>query len=56
MPRSKTELTKSGKIIGIRVTQSEFAEYIKLGGGKWFRKFLQDQRDRNEHQQGKSSV
>jgi hypothetical protein len=58
MPRQKSELTKSGKSIGIRVTQSEYLEYMKLGGAKWLRKFLQKIRDRenNEHQQSKSSV
>lgn len=40
MPRPKTELTKSGKAIGIRVTQSEYEEYMRLGGGKWLRKHL----------------
>jgi hypothetical protein len=48
MPRPKSELTKAGKTIGIRVTQSEYAEFTKLGGGKWLRKFLQDIRDRNK--------
>jgi len=44
MPRPKSELTKSGKTIGIRVTQSEYEEYMKLGGGKWLRSFLKDSR------------
>ena len=48
MPRPKSELTKSGKAIGIRVTQSEYEEYIKLGGGTWLRKMLQDRRDNKE--------
>lgn len=48
MPRPKTELTKSGKTIGIRVTQSEFEEWLKLGASKWLRKFLQDIRDRKQ--------
>jgi hypothetical protein len=48
MPRPKSELTKSGKTIGIRVTQSEYAEYMQLGGGKWLRKMLQDRRDNKE--------
>lgn len=56
VPRPKTELTKSGKTIGIRVTQSEYEQYMKLGGSKWLRKFLQQLRDGNEHQQSKSSV
>jgi len=45
VPRPKSELTKSGKTIGIRVTQSEYEEYMQLGGGKWIRKLLQDSRD-----------
>jgi hypothetical protein len=48
MPRPKTELTKSGKTIGIRVTQSEYEEYTKLGGGTWLRRMLQDRRDNKE--------
>ena len=46
MPRPKSELTKSGKTIGIRVTQSEYEEYTKLGGSKWVRKLLQDSRNK----------
>jgi hypothetical protein len=48
MPRPKTELTKSGKTIGIRVTQSEYEEYMKLGASKWLRKFLQESRDKRQ--------
>jgi hypothetical protein len=48
VPRPKSELTKSGKTIGIRVTQSEYEEYERLGKGKWVRKFLQDSRDRRK--------
>ena len=48
MPRPKSELTKSGKTIGIRVTQSEYEEYMKLGGGTWLRRMLQDRRDNKE--------
>jgi len=45
MPRPKSELTKSGKAIGVRVTQSEYEQYMKLGGAKWLRKLLQEKRD-----------
>ena len=48
MPRPKSELTKSGKAIGIRLTQSEHEDYERLGGGKWVRKLLQDSRDRRK--------
>jgi hypothetical protein len=43
MPRPKSELTKSGKTVGVRVTQSEHAEFVKLGGSKWLRKMLADE-------------
>jgi len=46
MPRPKSELTKSGKAVGIRLTKSEYAEYEQLGKGKWLRKFLQESRDK----------
>ena len=45
MPRPKSEMTKSGKAIGVRVTASEYEEWIKIGGAKWLRKLLQESRD-----------
>ena len=36
--KEKTEL---GRAITLRLTQSEFAEYQRLGGIKWMRMFLQ---------------
>jgi hypothetical protein len=45
VPRPKTELTKSGKTIGVRVTASEYEEWIKIGGSKWLRMQLQQSRD-----------
>jgi len=45
MPRPKSELTKSGKTIGVRVTQSEYEQWIKLGASKWLRKLLQEKRN-----------
>ena len=48
MPRPKSELTKSGKTIGIRVTESQYEEYERLGKGKWLRKFLQNSRDKRK--------
>ena len=38
MTKEKTEL---GKSITLRLTQSEYAEYIRLGGIKFLRLFLQ---------------
>ncbi len=49
MPRPKSELTKSGKAVGIRLTESEFEEYKRLGASKWLRKFLQESRDRRKN-------
>jgi hypothetical protein len=36
--KEKIEL---GRAITLRLTQSEYAEYIRLGGVKWMRMFLQ---------------
>jgi hypothetical protein len=38
MVKEKTEL---GRAITLRLTQSEYAEYVRLGGIKWIRMFLQ---------------
>lgn len=38
MIKEKTEL---GRAITLRLTQSEYAEYVRLGGIKWIRMFLQ---------------
>ena len=40
----KRELTKNGRTVGIRLTQSEYEEWAKLGKGKWLRSFLKDSR------------
>jgi hypothetical protein len=40
MPRPKSELTKSGKTVGVRVTVGEWEEYVKLGMTKWLRATL----------------
>jgi hypothetical protein len=40
VPRPKSELTKNGKTIGVRLTPSEYAEYERLGKSKWLRKEL----------------
>jgi hypothetical protein len=45
MPRPKTELTKSGRAVGIRLTESEYQQWLKLGATKWLRKLLQEKRD-----------
>jgi hypothetical protein len=35
------EKTEQGRAITLRLTQSEFAEYQRLGGIKWIRMLLQ---------------
>jgi len=45
MPRPKSELTKNGRAVGIRFTESEYQQWIKLGATKWLRKLLQEKRD-----------
>jgi hypothetical protein len=42
MPRAKSELTKSGRAIGVRLTESEYQEWLKLGAARWLRSLLQE--------------
>jgi hypothetical protein len=35
------EKTEQGRAVNLRLTQSEYAEYVRLGGVKWMRMFLQ---------------
>ena len=48
MPRPKSELTKSGKAIGVRLTECEFEEWKKLGASKWLRGLLKDSKFERE--------
>ena len=48
VPRPKSELTKNGKTIGVRLTPSEYEEYVKLGKSKWVRKLLRESRNKRE--------
>ena len=41
MPRPKSELTKNGRTVGVRLTESEYQQWVKLGATKWLRKLLQ---------------
>jgi len=52
MEKPKRELTKNGRSISARLTESEYAEWVKLGKGKWLRAFLKDkkfERKRNDY-------
>ena len=40
MPRPKSEITKAGKTIGVRLTPNEYEAYVSLGGIKWIRETL----------------
>lgn len=44
MPPKKRELTKNGRSVSAKLTQSEYEEWAKLGKGKWLRSFLKDKR------------
>jgi len=54
MPRPKTEMTKSGKIIAVRATLSEWNKFKRLGGAKWLRQLLADSSEK--HQIEKNSL
>jgi hypothetical protein len=40
MPRPKSEITDSSKMVGIRLTEWQLIEFKKLGGQKWLREYL----------------
>ena len=44
MPRPKSELTDSGKSMGIRMSAWEHETYMALGGNRWLREFLKQRR------------
>jgi hypothetical protein len=58
VPRPKSELTKNGRAIGIRLTQSMYQEWVKLGATAWLRKQLTKSMEGNHEQrkQDKSSL
>jgi hypothetical protein len=42
VPIIKKEMTKNGRTIAVRLTESEHEEWAKLGKGKWLRAYLKD--------------
>jgi len=42
--RPRKEMTKNGRGVSARLTESEYKEWVKLGKGKWLRSFLKDSR------------
>lgn len=42
--KPKREVTKNGRSVTVKLTQSEHEEWVKLGKGKWLRGFLKDSR------------
>ena len=58
VPRPKSELTKNGMAVGVRLTQSQYQEWKRLGATKWLRKQLTKSMEGNHEQrkQDKSSL
>ena len=58
MPRPKSELTKNGRAVGVRLTQSQYQEWKRLGATKWLRKTLAKSMEgkHEQRQQDKSSL
>jgi len=44
MLKPRREVTKNGRGVSAKLTQSEYEEWVKLGKGKWLRSFLKDSR------------
>jgi hypothetical protein len=47
-PRLRREMTKNGRGVSAKLTESEYKEWVKLGKGKWLRSFLKDSRYERE--------
>lgn len=47
MPRPKSELTKNGRAIGIRLTESMYHEWKRLGATKWLRQHLTESKNKS---------
>ena len=47
-PRLRKEMTKNGRGVSAKLTESEYKEWVKLGKGKWLRSFLKDSRFERE--------
>jgi len=48
--RLRKEMTKNGRGVSAKLTESEYKEWVKLGKGKWLRSFLKDSRfEREKH-------
>jgi predicted nucleic acid-binding Zn finger protein len=46
--RPRKEMTKNGRGVSAKLTESEYKEWVKLGKGKWLRSFLKDSRFQRE--------
>ena len=53
MPRPKSEITNTAKIVGIRLAEWQFVEWRKLGGQKWLRQYLLESKRNREKQNDK---
>ena len=48
IPRPRKEMTKNGRGVSAKLTESEYKEWVKLGKGKWLRSYLKDSRFQRE--------
>jgi len=48
MPRPKSEITDSLKVVSARISQDMFKEWRKLGGAEWLRKTLKESKSKRE--------
>ena len=50
IPRVRKEMTKNGRGVSAKLTESEYKEWVILGKGKWLRSYLKDSRfERQKH-------
>jgi hypothetical protein len=56
MPRPKSDLTKSGRTIGVRMREWEYQEWVRLGSTKWLRQQLMNSKRRQQTAQEKQDA
>jgi hypothetical protein len=54
VPRPKSELTRSGRGVGVRMSEWEYQEWVRLGATKWLRQQLMNSKRKHTTQEKKS--
>ena len=56
MPRPKSDRTRSGRAVGVRMSEWEYQEWVRLGSTKWLRQQLMESKRKQLTTQEKQDV